>query len=702
MTVGCQSNHVAPKGFVVLDHFMDSASTVQAIRQEFQTNGILDRLRPARTAADTQISGLLRSFLLEDEDDDESNNNNNNNDSPGQHDSASRQIRGDCNIFFQRNHHKRLPPGHALKTLVDCVETTVRSHLGPYLELEESVSVQLAVYPGDGLSGYPRHCDRTSCATPSRPTLDSTDATTTTTTATARLPRKEQQERILTALYYLTPTDWSLVHDGGCLRLFSADDDGDKTDDFLDVCPYPNRLVVFRSDRIEHQVLPSKRRDRMALTIWFYGTERQRNVATTRLTETDLKRNNGLSLFFPTGQDTLTDTTAPTSSILPPPLPVPDPYLSPPHSTARILVSIAAFRDSETGPTIRSLFSTAQFPNRISVGLVLQVDPEQDKESIIDGIPSHNDRGNSRSDDDNNNDNDTKSDDQWNIRTLSMHARDAQGPCYARYLGQTLWRGEDYVLQIDSHTRFRQCWDSYLIATLPKGKTLLTTYPVGYRLPNRIPHETRGTLLVPDRFDSHNMLRQRARVLTGPSPQEVRQEPPANENPPLIEAIPCTLYAAGFNFGRARVLQDCPYPNLPHIFFGEELYMAASLYKAGYTLYAPTQSVVYHLWSRAHRPVPAPEVDDVMRQESTRRVMGLLNEMDQDFWTKVGVADWTTQQLVEGHDLGGLSPDRFADADHDSTVVAADIQDTRELVNKVAALDDKAQDVIAAFLGQLG
>jgi [Skp1-protein]-hydroxyproline N-acetylglucosaminyltransferase len=66
--------------------------------------------------------------------------------------------------------------------------------------------------------------------------------------------------------------------------------------------------------------------------------------------------------------------------------------------------------------------------------------------------------------------------------------------------------------------------------------------------------------------------------------------------------IPTHLFAAGFNFARSSVLSDCPYQNLPHLFFGEEISMAVRLFVYGYDLYAPVESVCYHLWSRSYRP----------------------------------------------------------------------------------------------------
>lgn len=41
---------------------------------------------------------------------------------------------------------------------------------------------------------------------------------------------------------------------------------------------------------------------------------------------------------------------------------------------------------------------------------------------------------------------------------------------------------------------------------------------------------------------------------------------------------------------------------LPFLFFGEEMFMAFQFFNKGYTLYAPNQVLVYHLWNRDYRP----------------------------------------------------------------------------------------------------
>jgi SM-20-related protein len=103
---------------------------------------------------------------------------------------------------------------------------------GAYLGLGR-FDVQLARYAGAG-EGYRRHRD-----------------------AFTRGP----SSRRLTAIWYLNP-DWRPEH-GGVLRLHLPTGP-------LDVEPRLDRLVVFRSEQVEHEVLPA-RAPRYAATAWYYG-----------------------------------------------------------------------------------------------------------------------------------------------------------------------------------------------------------------------------------------------------------------------------------------------------------------------------------------------------------------------------------------------------------------------------------------------
>ena len=50
------------------------------------------------------------------------------------------------------------------------------------------------------------------------------------------------------------------------------------------------------------------------------------------------------------------------------------------------------------------------------------------------------------------------------------------------------------------------------------------------------------------------------------------------------------------------VVLQVPYQDLPFLFFGEEQAMLARMWTAGFDLYTPPRSVVWHLWSRSYRP----------------------------------------------------------------------------------------------------
>ena len=239
-----------------------------------------------------------------------------------------------------------------------------------------------------------------------------------------------------------------------------------------------------------------------------------------------------------------------------------------------------------------------------------------------------------------------------------------KGPCYARHLAQTLHRGEDYVLQIDSHMRFRPCWDEYLIQQLSKTecpeKTVLTTYPPGYDPPlgPGSMAETRATVLVPWKFED-GILRQKGRLLA----YDYQHASPNNN-------IPCLLYAGGFNFSHSSILEICPYESTLHgLFFGEEISMAVRLFTHGIDLYAPPQTVCYHLWKRNSLRIKVEKdpyrvkqkeisLDIVRRQlKGLGKGIGNVRSVEQ-FSDKVGV-DFENQTLATGCEDAGLHASSF-------------------------------------------
>jgi [Skp1-protein]-hydroxyproline N-acetylglucosaminyltransferase len=188
-----------------------------------------------------------------------------------------------------------------------------------------------------------------------------------------------------------------------------------------------------------------------------------------------------------------------------------------------IFVSIPSYRDPECQWTIKDLFEKAIFPDRIFVGICWQYDMEDTNED------AHCFEIQLR---------------QNQIRTINMHWKNARGPCIARHIAQTLWQNEKYYLQIDSHMRFVQGWDQKLIQYLsicPSKKPILTTYPVGYELPNKISNEENPPVVIAKEFGKRdNMLRLNG-SLVYKCPSKI---------------IPSLFWVSGFAFSSSQVIKE--------------------------------------------------------------------------------------------------------------------------------------------------
>mmetsp|Transcript_24137 Transcript_24137/g.50125 ORF Transcript_24137/g.50125 Transcript_24137/m.50125 type:complete len:749 (-) Transcript_24137:2633-4879(-) len=696
--------HGSHGGFDIIDHAF-GYKFPSALLKELQSHGWVDtptnggrgKLSPARTKMDVDLSNIfiasVNDFLGSDVSD---------NVDASRSNWGSSGVRGDESAFIPRKDRSdalefslRYP---ALHHLISSIEDTAIQRLGTKKEVRERygedhekysmkekpspafvfdtslTSVQVAKFPGDGRAGYPRHCDRgNSCL------VD-----------TARSDEGGKgMERILTFVYYLTPPDWDADSDGGALRLFSPIGEVSKSDTALlakesnydtcfDVIPYSDRMVVFRSDLIEHQVMPSFRRDRMAVTVWLYGRAISSRNEATKINFTDNSSNQ-------TFEDAKVDRDEVFRS--PPPLALP----SNNFREKTVFVAIPSYRDKETWPTIKSLIQMARYPGRFYIGVVWQVDTKSQQE--MDMFTSGKDIIT------------TLKSSHWentkNLRSIIVGYTQSTGPCYARYLAQTLHRGEDYVLQIDSHMRFRPNWDEYLIAQLhkcgsssEKGKAVLTAYPPGYELPCGPGEdaETRGTILVPWKFGDDGILRQKGRLLR----REYTHSDSFGQN--HNDNIPCLLYAGGFNFFQSSLLDVCSYDRKLHgLFFGEEISMAVRLFTHGYDLFAPPESVCYHLWKRnplrniaIHRQNLAVEKEDaisVVREQVRGRGRGLGTiRVAEQFALQLGV-NFETLTLSDGCENANLDSDAFVSSFRDNPAAISDCMDlSKENINQVMAL----------------
>ena len=228
--------------------------------------------------------------------------------------------------------------------------------------------------------------------------------------------------------------------------------------------------------------------------------------------------------------------------------------------TATIFVQIASYRDPECEATLRDLLRKAAAPERISIGLCLQNQPEDEPHCGIGDLA-----------------------DDPRLRLIRRRAADSRGVCWARSLVQSLWRGEDFTLQLDSHMRFEQDWDQQLLLSWQEcgdPRAILSCYPNGYQPPDQRDC-TSLPLMAALTFNEDGL----------PHFQAISRFKLPEQRP--TRPIPGAFISAGMIFGPGQMISDVPYD--PYLYFyGEEVTLAARLWTAGYNIYNPNRLAVYH------------------------------------------------------------------------------------------------------------
>lgn len=236
----------------------------------------------------------------------------------------------------------------------------------------------------------------------------------------------------------------------------------------------------------------------------------------------------------------------------------------------KIFVQMAAYRDPELLPTLNDMLANAKYPNNLKICIAWQHSVEDSWDSL----------------------DQFKNDERFII--LDIPHTETKGTCWARYQIQQHWSDETYTLQLDSHHRFVKHWDVILIKMLKDlqkaghKKPLLTAYVSSYD-PRNDP-EGRASdpwWLTFDRFTPEGAVFFIPSVVPD---WESRVLP-----------YPNRFYSAHFGFTLGQFCKEVPHdPN--YLFHGEEISIAARAYTWGYDLFAPHKPVVYHEYTRQHRP----------------------------------------------------------------------------------------------------
>lgn len=227
-----------------------------------------------------------------------------------------------------------------------------------------------------------------------------------------------------------------------------------------------------------------------------------------------------------------------------------------------IFISIASYRDPELLPTIEDCLRRARYPDDLRFGICWQHgEGEPSPETLIDR----------------------------HMRVRDVPWRESRGACWARAECMTLYEGEDFFLQLNSHHRFAQDWDAILLDQAERSgaaKPVLTTYAAGYDPLAPLPETDQPTAMRFDRFTPEGI----ALYQFGPMPDWRERSDPMRAR----------FLSGHLLFAPGSFVSDVPYdPDL--YFIGEEITLAIRAFTHGYDLFHPSAHVVWHEYTRKLR-----------------------------------------------------------------------------------------------------
>ncbi len=248
---------------------------------------------------------------------------------------------------------------------------------------------------------------------------------------------------------------------------------------------------------------------------------------------------------------------------------------------ASIYVSMPSMMDYELIPTLKSCIHQASRNNSIKIGVAFSTFYENiNIDEIVEEI--------------------NKID---CVEFKHFSRQESLGVGAARKNAHSFYDGQDYLLQIDSHSFFKKNWDIELIkmfkeSNLRYGKSVLTGYPPSYRYSDSAKTLTHGWSRVSTSVNSGVLSDSRS----DEADRYIWDFLPNWSSPGIVkfseeyEQIP--KISAGFIFGDKNFAQNyldlIPYN---YFFFEEEIIMTIELLSKKYNLIAPSSIPIAHLYS---------------------------------------------------------------------------------------------------------
>lgn len=231
-----------------------------------------------------------------------------------------------------------------------------------------------------------------------------------------------------------------------------------------------------------------------------------------------------------------------------------------------IYIAIPSMADTETSKTIENAILSAEYPERVFVGVSFKDLNKKEYKKVL-GL--------------------TKKYKNISAEFIKLKRNDISqyGTGDGRYRSHRLYSGQDYMLQIDSHTLFEKNWDSYLINlfnecknTTNLKKFVLTSYlPFYHYMPERVKKDgdwglPRYPFLIPDEF----FLDYIPRWSDMPIPKEISSQ----------KFLPCVKFNGAFAFGNKDFINNTGVFK-EAIFYDEELIQSINLIGSDFAMVFP-------------------------------------------------------------------------------------------------------------------
>lgn len=256
----------------------------------------------------------------------------------------------------------------------------------------------------------------------------------------------------------------------------------------------------------------------------------------------------------------------------------------------KIFISIASYRDPLLTYTLTEAYNNAVHKDNLFFGVIEQASPEE-------AIDTNSFTFNKQ------------------IRYVRIDPQHSRGCCWARSLAQTLYNGEDFFFQIDSHTGFDIDWDIWFINSMQElmkyhKKPLMTIYPNTMKAEND--DITKNITKNPDLDTS-------AISVLVPNLDSAFKEDGyyvgqgASRFKTVNKFVHGYLLAAGNFFTVGAAIEEVPYD--PFLFFsGEEQSLAMRFWTNGYNIFHGNYDPIYHYYG-AYRKMFWEESEDSTRTQ---------------------------------------------------------------------------------------